>query len=57
MCVCVCVVDTTRSRREGEQSGRDYHFVSRQTFEAELAAGETFKSENIREDVVQMCSI
>lgn len=55
--MCVCVVDTTRSRREGEQSGRDYHFVSRQTFEAELAAGETFKSENIREDVVQMCSI
>lgn len=31
--------DTTRSRREGEQSGRDYHFVSRQTFEAEQAAG------------------
>lgn len=37
--VCVCVVDTTRSRRDGELGGRDYHFVSRQTFEAELAAG------------------
>lgn len=36
----VCA-DTTRSRREGEQSGQDYHFVSRQTFEAEQAAGET----------------
>ncbi|CAF99012.1 unnamed protein product, partial [Tetraodon nigroviridis] len=34
------VPHTTRSRREGEQSGRDYHFVSRQTFEAEQAAGE-----------------
>ncbi|TWW71667.1 MAGUK p55 subfamily member 5-A [Takifugu flavidus] len=33
------VPHTTRSRREGEQSGRDYHFVSRQTFEAEQTAG------------------
>lgn len=44
-CVCgctelwSCVADTTRSRRDGELGGRDYHFVSRQTFEAELAAG------------------
>lgn len=36
--------DTTRSRREGEQSGRDYHFVSRQTFEAEQAAGKMTSS-------------
>uniref|UniRef100_A0A3Q3QSA1 Protein PALS1 n=1 Tax=Monopterus albus TaxID=43700 RepID=A0A3Q3QSA1_MONAL len=32
------------SRREGELSGRDYHFVSRQTFEAELAAGKLIES-------------
>ena len=37
--LCTRVIDTTRSRREGELGGRDYHFVSRQTFEAELAAG------------------
>uniref|UniRef100_H3CU21 Protein PALS1 n=1 Tax=Tetraodon nigroviridis TaxID=99883 RepID=H3CU21_TETNG len=38
------VPHTTRSRREGEQSGRDYHFVSRQTFEAEQAAGKLIES-------------
>ncbi|CAF91516.1 unnamed protein product, partial [Tetraodon nigroviridis] len=38
------VPHTTRSRREGEQSGRDYHFVSRQTFEAEQAAGNLIES-------------
>ncbi|XP_017158997.1 MAGUK p55 subfamily member 5-A-like [Poecilia reticulata] len=36
--------DTTRSRREAEVSGRDYHFVSRQAFEAELAAGKLIES-------------
>lgn len=38
------VPHTTRSRREGEQGGRDYHFVSRQTFEAEQAAGKLIES-------------
>ncbi|XP_035465278.1 protein PALS1 [Scophthalmus maximus] len=38
------VPHTTRSRREGELSGRDYHFVSRQTFETELAAGKLIES-------------
>ncbi|KAM4625211.1 protein PALS1 [Polymixia lowei] len=38
------VPHTTRSRREGELSGRDYHFVSRQVFEAELAAGKLIES-------------
>ncbi|XP_056151595.1 protein PALS1 [Lampris incognitus] len=38
------VPHTTRSRREGELSGRDYHFVSRQAFEAELAAGKLIES-------------
>lgn len=38
------VPHTTRSRREGEMSGRDYHFVSRQTFEAELAAAKLIES-------------
>ncbi|KAF3831069.1 hypothetical protein GH733_002307 [Mirounga leonina] len=30
---------TTRSRRDHEVAGRDYHFVSRQAFEADIAAG------------------
>ncbi|XP_029454727.1 MAGUK p55 subfamily member 5 [Rhinatrema bivittatum] len=30
---------TTRSRRDSEVAGRDYHFVSRQAFEADIAAG------------------
>uniref|UniRef100_A0A672I376 Protein PALS1 n=1 Tax=Salarias fasciatus TaxID=181472 RepID=A0A672I376_SALFA len=38
------VPHTTRNRRDGELSGRDYHFVSRQTFEAELAAGKLIES-------------
>uniref|UniRef100_A0A8C2ZBZ1 Protein PALS1 n=1 Tax=Cyclopterus lumpus TaxID=8103 RepID=A0A8C2ZBZ1_CYCLU len=38
------VPHTTRSRRDCELSGRDYHFVSRQTFEAELAAGKLIES-------------
>ncbi|XP_068195425.1 protein PALS1-like [Antennarius striatus] len=38
------VPHTTRSRRDGELGGRDYHFVSRQTFEAELAAGKLIES-------------
>uniref|UniRef100_A0A8C5DQS5 Protein PALS1 n=1 Tax=Gouania willdenowi TaxID=441366 RepID=A0A8C5DQS5_GOUWI len=38
------VPHTTRSRRDGELGGRDYHFVSRQTFEAELAAGKLMES-------------
>jgi guanylate kinase len=32
-------LDTTRSRRDHEVAGRDYHFVSRQAFEADIAAG------------------
>ncbi|XP_054909470.1 protein PALS1 [Poeciliopsis prolifica] len=38
------VPHTTRSRREAEVNGRDYHFVSRQAFEAELAAGKLIES-------------
>ncbi|XP_072842221.1 protein PALS1 isoform X3 [Pogona vitticeps] len=33
------VPHTTRNRRENEVAGRDYHFVSRQAFEADIAAG------------------
>uniref|UniRef100_A0A3Q3NFQ5 Protein PALS1 n=1 Tax=Labrus bergylta TaxID=56723 RepID=A0A3Q3NFQ5_9LABR len=40
----VAVPHTTRNRRSEEVSGRDYHFVSRQTFEAELAAGKLIES-------------
>lgn len=32
-------VDTTRNRRENEAAGRDYHFISRQAFESDIAAG------------------
>lgn len=35
---CDCL-DTTRNRRDHEVAGRDYHFVSRQAFEADVAAG------------------
>ena len=31
---------TTRAPREGEVNGRDYHFLTREQFEADLAAGE-----------------
>ena len=31
---------TTRAMRPGEQEGRDYHFVSKETFETMVAAGE-----------------
>ncbi|KAJ7417063.1 MAGUK p55 subfamily member 5 [Willisornis vidua] len=33
------VPHTTRSRRENEAAGRDYHFISRQAFESDIAAG------------------
>lgn len=36
--------DTTRSRRDGEVNGRDYHFVSRQAFEMDAAAGKFIES-------------
>ncbi|XP_005991524.1 protein PALS1 isoform X2 [Latimeria chalumnae] len=35
----LAVPHTTRSRRENEVAGRDYQFVSRQAFEADVAAG------------------
>ena len=31
---------TTRAMRPGEQEGRDYHYVSKETFQAMVAAGE-----------------
>ncbi|KAM9294095.1 protein PALS1 [Gastrophryne carolinensis] len=33
------VPHTSRSRRDNEVAGRDYHFVSRQTFEADITSG------------------
>lgn len=30
--------DTSRPRREGEVPGQDYHFISRQQFEADILA-------------------
>lgn len=38
------VPHTTRSRRDAEANGRDYHFVSRQAFEADAAAGKFIES-------------
>ena len=35
---------TTRPIREGEQEGREYHFVSREEFEAEQSAGRVIES-------------
>ncbi|XP_043929959.1 protein PALS1 [Protopterus annectens] len=35
---------TTRSRRDNEVAGRDYHFVSRQVFETDIAAGKFIES-------------
>lgn len=32
------MVDTSRPRREGEVPGVDYHFISRQQFEADILA-------------------
>jgi guanylate kinase len=33
------VSTTTRSKREGEEHGKDYYFISKEEFEAELAKG------------------
>ncbi|KAM9466075.1 protein PALS1 [Clarias gariepinus] len=38
------VPHTTRNRRDGEVNGRDYHFVSRQVFELDAAAGKFIES-------------
>ncbi|MFO1418634.1 MAG: guanylate kinase [Methylotetracoccus sp.] len=38
--LAVSVSHTTRAQRPGECDGADYHFVSRATFEAMIAAGE-----------------
>ncbi|XP_057199588.1 protein PALS1 isoform X2 [Triplophysa rosa] len=38
------VPHTTRNRRDNEVSGRDYHFVSRQAFEMDSAAGKFIES-------------
>ncbi|XP_053489608.1 protein PALS1 [Ictalurus furcatus] len=38
------VPHTTRNRRDGEVNGRDYHFVSRQAFEMDSAAGKFIES-------------
>jgi guanylate kinase len=38
---------TTRSPRPGEVDGRDYHFVSRERFEAMIAAGDFLEHANV----------
>src|SRR6188768_4330284 len=38
---------TTRSPREGEVNGRDYHFVDRPTFEKMIAAGDFLEYANV----------
>lgn len=37
--VCLSVSDTTRRPREGEKDGIHYHFVTREAFEQQIAAG------------------
>lgn len=32
------ILDTSRPRRDGEVLGKDYHFISRQQFEADILA-------------------
>ena len=41
------VSHTTRAPRPGEQDGRDYHFVSRPTFEAMIGHGEFLESAEV----------
>jgi len=41
------VSHTTRATRPGEQDGRDYHFVSRPTFEAMVERGEFLESAEV----------
>ena len=38
---------TTRPPREGEENGRDYHFVDRATFESMIAAGDFLEHANV----------
>ena len=38
---------TTRAPREGEENGKDYHFVSRDVFEAMIARGEFLESAEV----------
>ncbi|MCL2055618.1 MAG: guanylate kinase [Oscillospiraceae bacterium] len=39
-CVVISVSATSRPKREGEADGVDYHFLSREDFEAKIDAGE-----------------
>lgn len=45
------VSHTTRPRRGGEQNGVDYHFVSRQSFEDMIAAGEFLEWAHVHEQL------
>lgn len=44
ICDFAHVTDTTRNPRTHELNGREYNFVSRQSFESELAAGKFIES-------------
>lgn len=37
-CFIYGLLDTSRARREGEVPGVDYHFITRQSFEADILA-------------------
>ncbi|XP_077586983.1 protein PALS1-like [Stigmatopora nigra] len=45
------VPHTTRGQRDVELGGRDYHFVTRQTFETELAAGKLMDSREFEKNL------
>ena len=45
--LCLSISYTTRAPRPAEQEGRDYHFVSRTTFEQMLGRGEFLESAEV----------
>jgi guanylate kinase len=46
-CVVKSISCTTRSPREGEVEGKDYHFISKQEFEAKIQAGDFLEYANV----------
>ena len=46
-CVVKSISCTTRPPREGEVEGKDYHFISKQEFEAKIQAGDFLEYANV----------
>jgi len=45
--LCFSISATSREKRGAEQDGKDYHFLSRDAFEAKIAAGEFIEWEEV----------